>query len=143
MGKRPAGPSTRPCESCHTRPTYHAAWQLGERTEDHWFCPECDAREADRLLSSGAGRRLPTPVPFAVEGLDDRGGPSGWFLEVTEVALLRDGQPTLHFTEPDALAAALANAGEKFRLVATETVGEPRRHLASRFACHQQGPTRP
>jgi len=49
MGKRPDGPSTRPCESCQQRPTYRALWQLGDHTEEHWFCPECDEREASQL----------------------------------------------------------------------------------------------
>ena len=130
MGKRPDGPSTRPCESCETRPTYHAIWQLGDRTEEHWFCPECDEREAACLLRSGTGTRLPTHVPFAVEGLDDRGGPSGWFLEVTEVALVQGDKPTLHFTDPEALSALLAQVNGPVKLVATETVGEPRRFVS-------------
>jgi hypothetical protein len=143
MGKRPDGPSTRPCESCKGRPTYRAVWQLGHRTEEHWFCPECDERETGRLLVSGAGARLPTQVPFAVEGIDDRGGPSGWFLEVTEVALVRGDQPTLHFSDAEALAAALAQAKGPIKLVATETVGEPRRFLTARFTCDEQGQSRP
>jgi hypothetical protein len=143
MGKRPDGPSTRPCESCKTRPTYRARWQLGDRTEEHWFCPECDARESDGLLRSGAGMRLPTQVPFAVEGMDDRGGPSGWFLEVTEVALVHGDKPTLHFSDPKALSAALAQAKGPVKLVATETVGEPRRYLTADVTCDEQGLTRP
>jgi hypothetical protein len=143
MGRRPDGPSTRPCESCKVRPTYRASWQLGDRTEEHWFCPECDCRETERLLHSGTGLRLPTHVPFAVEGMDDRGGPSGWFLEVSEVALVRGDRPTLHFTDPEALATALAQAKGPVKLVATETVGEPRRYLTARFTCAEQGPARP
>jgi hypothetical protein len=75
--------------------------------------------------------------------MDDRGGPSGWFLEATEVALIRSDKPTLHFTDPEALAAALAQAKGPVKLIATETVGEPRRHLTARFVCDEQGVTRP
>lgn len=143
MGKRPDGPSTRLCESCRTRPTYRSIWQLGDRTEEHWFCPECDASETERLLRSGAGTRVPTCVPFAVEGMNDQGGPSGWFLEVTEVALIRAGKRTLHFTDPELLAKVIAEGGGPVKLVATETVGEPRRYLTAQFVCDEQGPTHP
>jgi len=139
MGKRPDGPSTRPCESCQQRPTYRALWQLSDRTEAHWFCPECDERETGRLLRSGKGNRLVTHVAFAVEGLDDRGSPSGWFLEASEVALVRADKPVLHFTDPDALSEAIAQATRPIKLVATETVGEPRRNLQARFTCDEQG----
>ena len=143
MAKRSDGPSARPCESCQARPTYRAAWQIADRTEEHWFCPECDELHADRLQRAGIGVRLPTHVPFAVEGLDDRGRPSGWFLEVSEVALVRADQPTLHFTDPEALSAELTRTIGPMKLIATETVGEPRRYLEAQITCDEQGQTRP
>jgi hypothetical protein len=82
-------------------------------------------------------------VPFAVEGINDRGGASGWFLEVTEVALVIRDRRTVHFSDPEALAAALAQVQGKGKLVATETVGEPRRFLEARFVCAEQGQTKP
>jgi hypothetical protein len=62
---------------------------------------------------------------------------------VTEVALVRGDRRTLHFSDAEALAAALAQAKGPIKLVATETVGEPRRFLAARFTCDEQGQTRP
>lgn len=138
MGKHPDGPSFRPCEACEQRPTYRAVWQRGDRSEEHWFCPECDDRESTRLQQLGRGTRLPTQVLFAVEGLDDCGGPSGWFLEATEVALIRRGRPVLHFTNADTLKRAIAQASPPIKLIAMETLGEPRRHLQAQFLCDQQ-----
>jgi len=58
------------------------------------------------------------------------------------VALVNSDKRTRHFTDADALAAALAQAQGKVKLVATDTIGEPRRHLKARFVCDEQGQTR-
>lgn len=77
---------------------------------------------------------------FVVDGLDDQGKPSGRFLEVRRVALVDEqGKLIGEYGDPDAVLAVIQGASGKLRLVAVETVGEPRTDLTGRFVCDEQG----
>lgn len=78
-------------------------------------------------------------VDFVVEGLDDQGGPSGSFLEVTEVQVLDgDGKEWGRFTRKEELWAVAKEFPYGFRLVALKTVGEPRTDLVGEWRCDEQ-----
>jgi hypothetical protein len=80
-----------------------------------------------------------THAPFITEGLNDRGEPSGSFLEVTLVALLDlDGQELGRFVPAQLaeLREALWGDGPGiWRLKAIETTGEPRVDLTGDYLC--------
>ena len=78
-------------------------------------------------------------VDFVVSGLDDSGGHSATLLEVAEAALVDErGRVVARFRDAGSLTKYLTACNDNLRLVAVETVGEPRADLAGRFCCYEQ-----
>lgn len=68
-----------------------------------------------------------------VEGLDDRGGPSGSFLQVTEAAVV-DSQGRLvgRFTRADDALRAMSPGNHILSMI---TFGQPRSNVVGRLVC--------
>ena len=77
-------------------------------------------------------------VPFIVEGLNDRGEPSGLFLEVVEVAILdADGAEVGRFKTLQEFREAFGHLQSFWKVRAITVTGEPTNDLTGDVVCDE------